>query len=67
MIIPYLGIIMAKQPTVIAQKRLIKTTIQNTNELESSVINISLKNNKEIKKVVMLLTIKSKGTNNLSP
>ena len=58
---------MAKYPTVHEQKTLIKTIIQKTNELESGVINTSLKNNKQIKKLVKVLTKKSKGTSNLRP
>jgi hypothetical protein len=41
--------------------------IQKTKELESGVINTSLKNNKQIKKLVKVLTKKSKGTSNLRP
>jgi len=58
---------MAKYPTVHEQKTLIKTMIQKTKELESGVINTSLKNNKQIKKLVKVLTKKSKGTSNLRP
>ena len=57
----------AKYPIVQAQKTLNNTTIQKKKELESGVIKTSLKKSKHIKKLVILLTMKSKGTSNLRP
>lgn len=59
--------IIAKYPIVHAQKTLIKTTIQKMNDPELGVITISLKKRRQIRKLVILLTRKSNGTNNLSP
>ena len=59
--------IMEKYPIVPAHKTLIRTTIQKTKLLESGLIRSSFKKRRQMRKLVTLLTIKSKGTSSFRP